>query len=389
MLQNHKSITHLLFIINIFFAIELTMMSPLLTEISKTYALTFTQTGSIFTANFLGFTIFLFLGGILADLWGKKKVLTLALVGFTLTLALFPLAFHFYQAFIAIIFLGGFGGSIQGALNAMIAEINADKSTFYVNLTQVFFGIGAIIGPISAGILINSGFPWQLCYFILAGVFLLLTTIFCCIKFPALAQSNKISWNGFTKLISDSKFLIICLCMFFYTGSEIGGWGWMATFCKQNLKFTPLKSSMAVAVFWGAMSIGRLICGRLSLHFSSRKIIIVLASLSTVATVLAGVIQNEIVVFLVITIMGLAYSSQWPLIVAYGSKYHPENSGIVYALLIGCGGFGSTLIPLLMGFIADNTNSRIAMISPAIWFLAIALIFMNFKRPPKTQTQQA
>lgn len=378
-MQNHKFITYLLFGINVLFAMVLTVMSPLLTEISKTFSLNLAQTGTIFTANYLGFTIFLFIGGILADLWGKKKVLALSLIGFTLSLILFPLAPNFSLAFIAIIFLGGFGGIIQGTMNAVIAEVNSEKSVFYVNMAQVFFGIGAIIGPISAGVLVNMGFHWQLCYFILAGVFLLVTIAFYFTHLPPLAKSDKISKASFVNLISDPKFLLICLCMILYTGSEVGGWGWLSTFCKQNLKFTPTESSVAVAVFWCAMTIGRLICGRLSLVFKTRNIILVLASFSTLVTLLAGLVRHEVAVFVVITAMGFAYSSIWPLIISYGSNYHPENSGTVYAMLIGCGGLGATLIPLLMGIIAQNISGQAAMISPALWFFLLVVIFMRFK----------
>jgi fucose permease len=378
-LQNRKFITYLLFGINILFAMVLTMMSPLLTDISKTFSLNLAQTGTIFTANYLGFTVFLFIGGVLSDLWGKKKVLTISLAGFTLSLILFPIAPNFFLAFIAIIFLGGFGGIIQGTMNAMIAEVNSQKSVFYVNMAQVFFGIGAIIGPISAGMLINMGFPWQLCYFVLAGAFLLATITFSCTHTPPLMQSDKITKASFGKLISDPKFLMICLCMILYTGSEVGGWGWLSTFCKQNLKFSPGESSIAVAVFWCAMTIGRLICGRLTLRFKTRNIILVLASCATVVTALAGFIQNKTAVFLIIAAMGFAYSSIWPLIISFGSAYHPENSGTVYALLIGCGGLGATLIPMLMGIIAQNISGQAAMISPAIWFFLLAIIFIGFK----------
>jgi fucose permease len=378
-MHHRNSVNYLLFGITIFFAIVLTIMSPLLTEISKTFSLSLAQTGVIFTANFLGFTLFIFIGGILADHWGKKLVLSISLTGYTLALFLFPLASNFYLAFIAIILLGGFGGIIEGTISALITDVNTDKPAFYLNLAQVFFGLGAIIGPITAGILITARFSWQLCYFVLAGAFLLITIGFFCTELPTLPESDKISWNGFTKIIIDPKFLVICFCMILYTGSEVGGWGWMSTFLKQNLKFSVTNSSIAVGIFWGAMSIGRIICGRLSLRYPARNIIIVLALLSAVATALSGFVVGEVAVLLGITAMGFAYSSLWPLIASYGGNYHKENSGTVYSLLIGSGSIGSAIIPLLMGVIAQNINIRVAMISPAILFLIIAIIFRNFK----------
>ncbi|HBE79694.1 MAG TPA: MFS transporter, partial [Firmicutes bacterium] len=94
-MHNRKLTTYLLFTIMIFFAMVLTIMSPLLTNISETFHLSLAQTGTIFTANFLGFTLFVVIGGILSDRFGKKLILTVSLLGYTLALLLFPLASNF------------------------------------------------------------------------------------------------------------------------------------------------------------------------------------------------------------------------------------------------------------------------------------------------------
>ncbi|HEX3043380.1 MAG TPA: MFS transporter, partial [Bacillota bacterium] len=223
---------------------------------------------------------------------------------------------------------------------------------------------------------------WQICYFILGGLSLIFTGLFLMLKLPPLPQSAKITLLTFGKLIIDPKLLIICLCMAFYTGSEIGGWGWMSTFLKQNLKFSATKSSIAVALFWGGMTIGRFICGRLLVRFNLRNIIITLAFLSALITTLSGYITGGLAVLGIVIAMGLAYSSLWPMIASYGGNYHPQYSGTVFALLIASGGIGATVIPLAMGFLAQNINIRMAAISPGILFLLIGLIFVNLKKNP-------
>jgi len=170
-------INYLIYGIMFLFAMVLTVLSPLLPEISKTFSLGLAESGFIFTANFLGFVLFIIIGGILADRIGKKRVLFISLAGFTLSLLLLPLASNFFWAFMAIILMGGFGGSIEGAVSAMITDVNPEKPGFYLNFAQVFFGLGAIIGPIGAGILISKGFSWQVCYYLLGGLSLILTLI--------------------------------------------------------------------------------------------------------------------------------------------------------------------------------------------------------------------
>jgi FHS family glucose/mannose:H+ symporter-like MFS transporter len=134
-----------------------------------------------------------------------------------------------------------------------------------------------------------------------------------------------------------------------------------------------------VGVFWVAMTVGRFLCGLLTLRFDLRAIIITLAALSAAVTLISGVVASDLGVWAVIVALGLTYSSQWPLIVAYGSARYTSSSGTVFALLVGSGGLGTTLVPYMMGVIGEQAGVRVAMASPAVLLCAIALIFSRLE----------
>ena len=358
----------------------LTITGPLLTEISSAFSLNLAQSGFLFAANFIGFSIFIVIGGIAADHWGKRKVMSVSLVGLALSLFAFPLSPSFYTACFISLFTGGFCGIVESLTNALVVDLNPENCSFHVNITQIFFGIGALVGPIMAGILVSSGISWRQCYYIIGGLLALSAIIFIANKLPPLPKPEKINMTAFRNLVTDWKFLLICLCMVFYTGSEVGGWGWMSTFLKKNMDFPISKSSLAVSIFWLVVTIGRLICSPLTLRYSARFLAIVLALFSVVVTILSGLVGSEFAVWAVIVAMGLAYSSQWALIVAYGSSIYKKYSGTVFALLVGSGGVGMAVVPFLMGIIGEYINMRIAMISPALLFLMVALIFVNIEK---------
>ena len=75
--------TYLSYTIMAVFAMVLTIISPLVPEIARSFSLNLAQSGIIFTANFIGFVIFILGGGILADRIGKKPVLIFSLIGFS------------------------------------------------------------------------------------------------------------------------------------------------------------------------------------------------------------------------------------------------------------------------------------------------------------------
>lgn len=383
---NRKFATYICCAIMALFAMNLTIISPLLTEISRTFSLGISRSGTLFTAEFTGFVAFILAGGVLADRWGKKTVLSISLAGFTATLFLFPLSPNFYTACIVMILLGGFGGVLESLVSALVADLNPINTSFHVNLSQVFFGIGALTGPAAAGILVSSGISWKVCYFALAAISLALTVIFAALKIANLPKAEKLTPADFKFVFTDVRFLLVCLCMILYTGSEVGGWGWMSTFLKKSMNFSIAKSSAAVAVFWTAMTIGRILCGQLTFRFSLKNLIMVLAFLSAGVTVLTGLVYNEAAIWVIIFAMGVAYSSLYPFIASYGSSHSRAPSGTVFALLVGSGGAGSMTVPYIMGILGEKIDLRVSMILPAVLLFILGLIFMTFKHTgPKRQ----
>ncbi|MBK9714608.1 MAG: MFS transporter [Kouleothrix sp.] len=368
------------------FAMALTVTSPLLPAISASFALSMAESGIIFTASFVGFVAFILAGGILADHWGKKRVLAVALVGFGLSLLLMPLAPSFAVACAISGLIGGFGGILESQLGALIAALNPDRPSYYLNFSQVFFGVGALVGPSAAGLLLAGGSDWRLCYAILGALALALAAVFVPTRAPLLSATDRISRRSLAALLSDRRFLLICLCMLLYTGAEIGTWGWMSTFLKQRMAFSIVESGVAVGIFWVAMTAGRFLCGLLTLRFQLRAIIIGLACASALVTALSGVVSNRLAIWIVIGALGLTYSSQWPLILAYGSERYTASSGTVFALLVGSGGLGTTVIPYLMGVIGQYAGIRAAVASPAVLLLAIAAIMARIERPSADDT---
>jgi len=356
----------------------LTINSPLLSDISATLHLSLAQSGVLFTANFTGFVCFIMIGGILADRISKKTVLSTSIGGLAISILLFPLTANIYISCAIMVLIGGFGGIIESIISAVVAELYPEKAVFYINMSQVFFGIGALVGPITAGIVVSLGTSWQMCYYVLGILLLFLTVAFIANKLPLSPQNEKITWKGFVNLISDPRFLLICICMFLYTGSEVGGWGWLSTFLKKNLDFSPLSSSIAVGLFWLAMTLGRFLFGSLTGKFSTRHLVITLSFTSAIVTFFLGVSSNPYTIWILILLMGFAYSSLWPLIVAYGDSQYDKPKGTIFALLVGCGGVGAAIVPFLLGMIAQITNIHFAIISPVVLLFILGLIFWRF-----------
>jgi FHS family glucose/mannose:H+ symporter-like MFS transporter len=168
--------------------------------------------------------------------------------------------------------------------------------------------------------------------------------------------------------------------MFLYTGSEIGSWGWMSTFLKNNLNFTLVEGSLAVGVFWLAMTIGRFLVGQASFKFRTSQLVILLSFLSSFIILLSIIFTSIPMMWILVFLMGLSFSSIWPLMLAYGGDYRKSTSGTLFSVLVGAGGIGATIIPLLMGITAEQFGSRFPMVLPLFFLFLVGFIFTFFKR---------
>ena len=356
-------------------AMSMTVISPLLLEISEFFAVSLSKAGLFFSFNFIGFISFVFVGGIIADHRGKINVLKFCNLGITLSLLLFPLSPTYIMALLVIFFMGGFRGVINSTINALMVEVNPDDSSFYLNMTHAFFGIGAILGPVMAGIIVYTGLSWRYPYLVIGLFSLLISLLFLQMKFPELETSSSITWPELKSLLGRRKMIFIALALMFYTGSEVGSWGWISTFLEQEMGFSIVFSGLAVGVFWFFMTVGRLICARLSRRYSIQKLIILLACMAMAINLFTGLVGEGFLIWVLMAAMGLAFSGLWPLIASYASELFTDYSGTLFSVLVTSGGLGTVFIPFFMGLMGEQIGLRLAMVVPSLFFLLIVIIF--------------
>jgi len=140
------------------FGMSLVMSSPILIEISQSIGRNIETMGSIFLFFYTGFILGSLLSSTIVNHWGRKR--SLAIFYFLIFISsLGMLLVSGYLLFIIIFSLIGLcGGFIESLTSSIVLEINKKNEGLYLNLTQVFFGLGAFIGPLIPTFIIYSLF---------------------------------------------------------------------------------------------------------------------------------------------------------------------------------------------------------------------------------------
>ena len=116
----------------------------------------------------------------------------------------------------------------------------------------------------------------------------------------------------------------------------------------------------------------------------ARTMVGLLAAGAAVVTFVSALIKSEALIWAATVLMGLLYSSQWPLMVGQTVKRHPAQSGTSTALLVASGGISMAVIPALLGVVSENFGVFVAQILPAFFFVVILVVYCFMARPEKT-----
>jgi len=362
------------------YGMVLAVLGPLLPSITKTFGLSIAQTGMIFSADFFGFVVFTLFSGFLGDKYGKKKILVIILFGAVISLFLLGLSSGFGMMLILMFFIGGCCGCLESLASAILVDINPSKESFYVNASQIFFGIGSVLAPFLAGRALVNGIPWKLIYVVLSVLFFVIFVILLTVKAGNTPSAVTINLNLVRTIITNRKIQLLFACMFCYSGAETCSWGWISTFLEKEAGFSVMWASSAVSVLWAFIVAGRIFCLGIMSKFDERKIIISLAFITAIGILILALAKSSALIWIAIGIIGIGYSAQWPLILAYGIIDWPRYSGTVASIMISGTALGMTIIPWLAGQLGNTGGMRATMAFPSVFLVFIAVIFIYFSK---------
>jgi fucose permease len=356
------------------YGMVLVMYSTLMSDISKDLHLNMVQAGLYFSINFSGFILFVLTGGIFSQKMRKKFIISICLVGTSAALLVFGASTDKFTAFIAIFFMGGFSGTMESMICSLVADLNTIGSEYYINLLYVFICAGAVVGPVMGSITVSSGLGWRVSFYVLSLMLFILFIIFNWSKIKESTIVKKAETSSLKEIIFDKKFFLLCICILIYSGAEVGVWGWMTTFFKENIGLSINISAIIVSSFWISMGLGRVVCGKLTKYFSIETITIALTLISAVAVILSGFAATEISAFIITVVLGLAFSSQFPFLLSIGGKL--RSNALAFSLMVVSSGIGVVIFPFLMGIIGDYFNIRIAIMSTSLLFLMTTFLLV-------------
>ncbi len=314
----------------------------------------YSQGGTILFGAYMGFLLATLLTGLLADVAGKKVVILVAsacliigILGYTSSSS--------YLVLTASMFVLGMGmGSIEVGTNAIIIDLYAEQKGRYLNLMSVFHGMGSMLAPLFAGMLLAAELSWRKVYqsdLFLVGVLLL---VFLFLKMPRSTQpkQGKMDFASIRKIVFNRQMAWLYLMIGLYVATEIGIASWIVEFLQKTKFQSVLDSTRSLSFFFAAIMIGRL-AGSFFVDKIGYYRSMLVATTGTVACITFGMFGPQGFGFF-LPLTGLFLSIIFPTLTAVVSNIQKENLGTVLGLLFTFAGVGGMLGPWLVGVLSDR-----------------------------------
>lgn len=343
------------------FGIVLTTLGTVLPSITERFDLARTDAGSLFSLMSLGIVVASVVFGPIVDRYGYRWLLTAsaALVLLGLLGVAFAPAFGILAP--AVLVTGFGGGIINGATNALVADVSTDNRSGGLNLLGVFFGIGAFGLPLTLGLLIDSlGYTGVLAIMTVPIAFVLI--FFLTIHFPAPKQPHGFPLRDALRIARDPVTLLFGAILFFQSGLEITVGGWTATFVGEVLGVRPEHAMFFLSLYWAGMTSARLLLGTRFAHIATPRALLPCMAVALAGALLLITARSVIPAAIGVFITGAGFAGVFPIVLGMVGDRHPDLSGTAFSLVLVVATGGGAFMPLLTGALADAFGLRLALL---------------------------
>ena len=361
----------------IYNGVAVNVIPPLFPRVSQELNLNYAQIGSIIGALALGMLLFSLIGGVIADRFGMKKVVSVAMFFASVFVAARGIAHNYLILWLSTLLMGVSYGFVIPNLTKGIAMWFGPEELGRANgilLIGVFFGAG--LGFAVAAPLASMVGGWRNVMFLCGAVCFLLWVIWV-IRAKEREYTGAIAQlmamrpgplEGLKKVFSVKDIWLLCFTEIFVIGNMMAVGGILPTFLVKK-GMSENQAGMFVALNTLAVLVGLYIGPFLSDKIGRRKIFVWPIFLISAFTTPFLAILWGAPLYICNLIVGFAGGCALPQlrsIVMELEEIGPILSGSAFGALFTFNRIGGFLIPWLMGMVMTAYNAAVG-----IYFIAV------------------
>lgn len=359
-------------------------LGPILVPIADFFGLRIGE--MVFPVLFM-MTGFLTAGVINSFIWRIHRArLLLSLSALCVLLSLSGIVFWHENMGIILALLFSVGlsrGVLQTGINALFSEMFGKDRVKYLNISLLFFGLGAFFGPLLVGIVLSYAAQWYVVYFLIVLVSLPFPIVFWRKKLyrSAIFSKNQVSHEACLekKPFSSTPFWVIVLATFILLGVQTSFFSWIPLFLVRIRGISPVGASYSVSIFWLSMLSGRVLYSRFLSKTDLSRSLIVGVSGAVLFSFLSFSFTGFALIILCLVCLGLLISFVSPGLLALGGNTFPKHVGFVTGILTVSSSIGSIFFPWCIGLTSQKLGLVHGVFIIPVFSLGVVGILIYFR----------
>lgn len=283
---------------------------------------------------------------------------------------------------VAAIPLGLGAGAVDAGLNGFVAHHYSGR---HMNWLHACWGLGATCGPIVMGQALNGGHGWRGGYLVLGAAQLSLATLFLLTlrlwsavpERPVAAAfagegraTPSVAANSFAGWLSPVLFAL-------YAALETAMGLWAASILLLARGFTAEAAAICTAVYYAAITAGRILVGFGVDRFGNRRVIACGVMLALGGAALFAFSSTPWLAGAALALTGLGFAPVYPgLMHEVPRRFAPEAAQTVIGRQSGAAYLGVALLPAALGGLAERSLTSI----PFVVLAGIVVLLAGIRR---------
>ena len=363
------------FIIQFVIATEMNIISPLAPFLSEFFGIKDSYV-ILFNIGYSAVGIFVPFLGILSDRYGKKRILSVAVVVFFIgtliaSLARSPYTFAFGRIFIGLGYFSLSGTNIS-YISEFVTYENRGKASGILRLS---FGLSILLSPIFATTLISRFNNVASIYLPLS--FLAFISYLLLLKLPETKKSNELKFNKqeFIQLLKDPRGIKIFSTLFFLLTAPMMLLNFLGLYLSNQFDLSQVQIGLAYTIIAIGTLLGILVAAIFTDKIGklrSARIFFMIMVLSLVPLIF---VKSIPIIIILSVLFAFGLDGGWTAFQTYASEIQPAKRGTFMSLFYTVNALTVTLYSILGSLIYNYGGFSLA-ITVGVVFSAFAMFIL-------------
>ena len=337
------------------------VVSPLLPAISSSFGVNAATAGVVIAAYMIPFGIFQLVFGPIADRFGKKQVISFAMIFFTFGTGLCGFGFTLSALTTYRAITGIFAASVMPISLALIGDL--------VPLNERQAAIGSFMGISFLGQGISMALGGTMAYFLnwrYTFILYALMSAFSAIllftigrKIPSTKNQNSELLRPYIQLLSKRESQLIYIVIVMEGILIIGSFSYLGAYISSVYNFNFLQIGLVMTSFGVMTVIGGRLVGKLANNIGRKMTLLFGFSLAAVADLSLFSVGNILIVLVLgVSLLGLGFIFAHSTLLTIATEFAQKSRGVAMSLVagffMGAGGIGTAIGGKLINSVGLN-----------------------------------